>query len=58
MSKSPIKKVAMLFAGGPAPAANAVIGTAAFAFLNDGIELLVEFCVQILKPSGDRYFRI
>ena len=40
MSKSPIKKVAMLFAGGPAPAANAVIGTAALAFLNDNIEVL------------------
>jgi len=40
MSKSPLKKVAMLFAGGPAPAANAVIGTAALAFLNDGIEVL------------------
>ncbi len=37
---SEIKKVAMLFAGGPAPAANAVIGTAAFAFLNAGIEVI------------------
>ncbi len=37
---SDIKKVAMLFAGGPAPAANAVIGTAAFAFLNAGIEVV------------------
>lgn len=35
-----IKKVAMLFAGGPAPGANAVIGTAAFAFLNAGIEVV------------------
>lgn len=35
-----IKRVAMLFAGGPAPAANAVIGTAAVAFLNAGIEVL------------------
>ncbi len=35
-----IKKVAMLFAGGPAPGANAVIGTAAFAFLNAGIEVI------------------
>ncbi len=40
MSKSPLKKVAMLFAGGPAPAANAVIGTAALAFLNDEIEVI------------------
>lgn len=37
---SEIKKVAMLFAGGPAPGANAVIGTAAFAFLNAGIEVI------------------
>ncbi|QDV22959.1 6-phosphofructokinase [Aureliella helgolandensis] len=40
MSGSEIKKVAMLFAGGPAPAANAVIGTAAFSFLNAGIEVV------------------
>ncbi len=37
---SDIKKVAMLFAGGPAPGANAVIGTAALAFLNAGIEVI------------------
>lgn len=37
---SDIKKVAMLFAGGPAPGANAVIGTAAYAFLNAGIEVV------------------
>jgi ATP-dependent phosphofructokinase / diphosphate-dependent phosphofructokinase len=35
-----IQRVAMLFAGGPAPAANAVIGTAAVAFLNAGIDVL------------------
>ncbi len=35
-----LKKVAMLFAGGPAPGANAVIGTAAFAFLKAGIEVI------------------
>jgi len=35
-----IKKVAMLFAGGPAPGANSVIGTAAYAFLNAGIEVV------------------
>ena len=29
----PIKRVAILFAGGPAPAANAVISTAAVSFL-------------------------
>jgi len=35
-----IKRVAILFAGGPAPAANAVISTAAFSFLEDGVEVL------------------
>ncbi|QEH38118.1 6-phosphofructokinase 1 [Aquisphaera giovannonii] len=36
----PIRRVAILFAGGPAPAANAVISTAAAAFHRDGIEVL------------------
>ena len=36
----PIRRVAILFAGGPAPAANAVISTAASAFLRHGIEVL------------------
>lgn len=35
-----IKRVAILFAGGPAPAANAVISTAAVAFLRNGTEVL------------------
>ncbi len=35
-----IKRVAILFAGGPAPAANAVISTAAVAFLRNDIEVL------------------
>ncbi len=35
-----IKRVAILFAGGPAPAANSVIGAAAFAFLEQGIEVI------------------
>lgn len=34
-----IKRVAILFAGGPAPAANAVISTAAFSFLEDGAQV-------------------
>src|SRR5688572_22224260 len=34
------KRVAILFAGGPAPAANAVISTAATAFLRHGIEVV------------------
>jgi ATP-dependent phosphofructokinase / diphosphate-dependent phosphofructokinase len=36
----PIRRVAMLFAGGPAPAANAVISTAAASFRRQGIEVL------------------
>ena len=35
-----IRRVAILFAGGPAPAANAVISTAAASFLRHGIEVL------------------
>lgn len=35
-----IKRVAILFAGGPAPAANAVISSAAFTFLNAGVEVI------------------
>ena len=37
---SDIKKVALLFSGGPAPAANAVISTCAISFLNKGIEVV------------------
>src|SRR3954453_9784888 len=39
-SKSDIRRVAILFAGGPAPAANAVISTAAVSFLRNGIEVV------------------
>ncbi len=35
-----IKRVGMLFSGGPAPAANAVISAAAISFLNSGIEVI------------------
>ena len=34
-----INRVAILFAGGPAPAANAVISTAAFSFLEEGSQV-------------------
>ena len=34
-----IKRVAILFAGGPAPAANAVISTAAYSFLEEGAQV-------------------
>jgi ATP-dependent phosphofructokinase / diphosphate-dependent phosphofructokinase len=37
---SDIKRVGMLFSGGPAPAANAVISGAALSFLNAGIEVI------------------
>ncbi len=37
---TPIRKVAILFAGGPAPAANAVISTAAASFLRNDIQVL------------------
>ncbi len=37
---SSIRRVAILFAGGPAPAANAVISTAAVSFLRSNIEVL------------------
>ncbi|MFO0909160.1 MAG: 6-phosphofructokinase [Isosphaeraceae bacterium] len=36
----PIKRVGILFAGGPAPAANAVISTAAASFLKNGVEVI------------------
>src|SRR5436190_4908095 len=39
-SHSDIRRVAILFAGGPAPAANAVISTAAVSFLRNGIEVV------------------
>lgn len=35
-----ITRVALLFAGGPAPAANAVISTAATSFLRQGVEVI------------------
>lgn len=38
--ESPFKRVAILFAGGPAPAANAVISAAAVSFLRNGIEVV------------------
>ena len=37
--ESNIRRVAILFAGGPAPAANAVISTAAVSFLRNNIEV-------------------
>ncbi len=39
LTESPIRRVGILFAGGPAPAANAVISTAAASFLRNNIEV-------------------
>ena len=36
----PIRRVAMVFSGGPAPAANAVISAAAVSFIDQGIEVV------------------
>jgi 6-phosphofructokinase 1 len=40
VTQSNIRRVAILFAGGPAPAANAVISTAAVSFLRNNIEIV------------------
>ncbi|MDG3003655.1 6-phosphofructokinase [Paludisphaera mucosa] len=59
-----IKRVAILFAGGPAPAANAVISTCAASFLNHGVEVvgvmngyshLVEFAPDHPMQEGRDY---
>jgi len=39
-SETPFRRIGILFAGGPAPAANAVISTAASSFLRNGIEVV------------------
>jgi ATP-dependent phosphofructokinase / diphosphate-dependent phosphofructokinase len=63
----PIKKVAILFAGGPAPAANAVISTAAVSFLRHNIEVvgirhgysrLVEYSPENPLQEGRDYIRL
>jgi 6-phosphofructokinase 1 len=62
-----IRRVAILFAGGPAPAANAVITSAAFTFLNAGIEVigikhgysnLIDFDPSQPLVEGKQYFKI
>lgn len=62
-----MKRVAILFAGGPAPAANAVISGAAFTFLNAGIEVigikhgyskLIDFDGSKPLAEGTDYFKI
>jgi 6-phosphofructokinase 1 len=63
----PIKRVAILFAGGPAPAANAVISTAAVSFLRNDIEVvgvlngysrLVEYAPERPLQEGRDFVRI
>ncbi|MEM1068484.1 MAG: 6-phosphofructokinase [Planctomycetota bacterium] len=61
-----IKRVAILFAGGPAPAANAVITTAAFSFLEEGAQVfgikhgysrLAEYTAAGPLVEGEDYIR-
>lgn len=62
-----IKRVAVLFAGGPAPAANSVISSAAFTLLNSGVEVigikhgysnLIDFDAKSPLVEGKHYFKI
>ncbi len=62
-----IKRVAVLFAGGPAPAANSVISSAAFTLLNAGVEVigikhgysnLIDYHADSPLVEGKHYFRI
>jgi 6-phosphofructokinase 1 len=61
------KKVAILFAGGPAPGANAVISTAASSFLRNDVEVLgilygysnlMEFTPETPLQEGKHYIRL
>ncbi len=67
MNPSNIKRVAILFAGGPAPGANAVISTAAIAFLNSDIQViginygysrLVQYAEDRPMVEGHDYIKI
>ena len=62
-----IKKVAILFSGGPAPTANSVIGSAALCFARAGIEVygmkngythLVDFKPEKPLEEGKHYIRL
>jgi 6-phosphofructokinase 1 len=64
MANTDIKKVAILFAGGPAPAANAVISCCAESFLRHGIEVvgikhgysnLIDFDAATPLEEGEAY---
>ncbi len=65
--KTDIKKVAILFSGGPAPTANSVIGSAALCFARAGIEVygmkngythLVDFKPEKPLEEGKNYIRL
>jgi ATP-dependent phosphofructokinase / diphosphate-dependent phosphofructokinase len=65
--ESNIRRVGILFAGGPAPAANAVISTAAVSFLRNNIEVygilngyshLVEYSPEHSMAEGRDYIHI
>lgn len=62
-----IKRVAILFAGGPAPAANSVISSAAFTLLNAGVEVfgikhgysnLIDFEPKKPLIEGQQYMKL
>jgi ATP-dependent phosphofructokinase / diphosphate-dependent phosphofructokinase len=55
-SETKIRRVAIVFAGGPAPAANAVISTAAVSFLRNNIEVLgiLHGYSHLIEYSPDR----
>ncbi len=61
------KRVAILFAGGPAPAANAVISAAAASFLKAGVEVvgikngysnLIDFCPEQALEEGKQFIHV
>ncbi|MBM83065.1 MAG: 6-phosphofructokinase [Planctomycetaceae bacterium] len=65
--KRQFKKVALLFSGGPAPSANAVISTAAVSFLRSGCEVvgikngysrLMEYNLEIGLEEGADYIKL
>ena len=65
--ETPIRRVAILFAGGPAPAANAVISTAANSFLRNDIQVvgimngysrLIEFGADQPLEQGRDYIEL
>jgi 6-phosphofructokinase len=53
---SAVKRVGILFSGGPAPAANAVISAAALSFLNAGVEVVgfLDGYANLEKYAPDR----